>query len=130
MGPDAGAGGQHLGLPAVRERPDPVGAARAAAAGATTGSAIRVREPAERALALALLRLPAAVGATDREHAPHTLCGYLHDLATALSAFYENCPMLAASDDERASRLALAALTSRALVLGLDLLGIEAPEQL
>jgi arginyl-tRNA synthetase len=104
---------------------------RADASGARPGSAIAVREPAERALAIALLRLPAAVAATDRGLAPHTLCGYLHGLATAFSGFYENCPILtAATDEERASRLALAALTSRALVLGLGLLGIEAPEKL
>lgn len=105
---------------------------RAAAAGASAGSAVAVREPAERALAVALLRLPAAVEATDRGLTPHTLCGYLYELATAFSGFYENCPVLAESTSEpdRASRLALATLTSRALVLGLDLLGIEAPEKL
>jgi arginyl-tRNA synthetase len=105
---------------------------RADAAGARAGTEIEVREPAERALAIALLRLPAAVAATDRGHAPHTLCGYLFDVATAFSGFYENCPILASttSERERASRLALAALTSRVLVLGLGLLGIEAPEKL
>lgn len=105
---------------------------RADVAGARAGSAIAVRQPAERALAVALLRLPAAVAATDRGHSPHTLCVYLYELATAFSGFYENCPILAdtTSQEERASRLALAALTSRALVLGLDLLGIEAPEKL
>ncbi|MGL5864821.1 MAG: arginine--tRNA ligase [Dermatophilaceae bacterium] len=105
---------------------------RADAAGILAGSAITVREPAERALAIAVLRLPAAVAASDRGYAPHTLCGYLYEVATAFSGFYENCPILAdtTSREERASRLALAALTSRALVLGLDLLGIEAPEKL
>ncbi|MGQ0573636.1 MAG: DALR anticodon-binding domain-containing protein [Pseudonocardia sp.] len=105
---------------------------RADAAGARAGSTITVGEPAERALAIALLRLPAAVAATDRGLAPHTLCVYLYELATAFSGFYENCPILAdtTTGEVRASRLALAELTSRALVLGLDLLGIEAPERL
>ena len=105
---------------------------RAAAARVEAGDAIVVGEPAERVLAIALLRLPAAVAATDRGHAPHTLCGYLYDVATAFSGFYENCPILASttSEQERASRLALAALTSRVLLLGLGLLGIEAPEKL
>jgi arginyl-tRNA synthetase len=82
---------------------------------------------------VALLRLPAAVEATNRAHAPHTLCGYLYELATAFSTFYENCPVLSAPEAQRASRLALAELTSRALTLGLGLLGllgIEAPERL
>lgn len=105
---------------------------RADTAGARAGSTITVREPAERALAIALLRLPAAVAATDRGLAPHTLCGYLYELATAFSGFYENCPILAdtTTGEQRASRLAQATLTSRALVLGLNLLGIEAPEKL
>lgn len=105
---------------------------RAAAAGVVARDEISVTEPAERALAVALLRLPAAIAATDRGYAPHTLCGYLYELATAFSGFYENCPILAdtTSPEQRASRLALAALTSRALVLGLGLLGIEAPEKL
>lgn len=103
---------------------------RADEAGVTVGTRVQLSEPAERALAVALLRLPAAVEATNRAHAPHTLCGYLYDLATAFSTFYENCPVLSAPESQRASRLALAELTSRALALGLGLLGIEAPERL
>lgn len=105
---------------------------RADAAGARAGSTIALREPAERTLAIALLRLPAAIETTDRAHSPHTLCVYLYELASAFSGFYENCPILAetTTDEDRASRLALATLTSRALVLGLGLLGIEAPEKL
>lgn len=104
---------------------------RAAGDGAVTGgSAITSAEPSERALAIGLLRLPAAVEAADRAHTPHTLCVYLYELATQFSAFYENCPILSAPSEVRASRLELARLTSRALVLGLGLLGIEAPEKL
>ena len=44
--------------------------------------------------------------------------------------FYERCPVLRADEPARASRLALCALTARVLARGLDLLGIEAPEQL
>ncbi len=105
---------------------------RAGTAEAMTGSAVALEEPAERALAVTLLRLPAAVAATDRNYAPHVLCVYLYELAAAFSAFYESCPILAdtTTEDQRASRLVLASLVSRALVLGLDLLGIDAPERL
>ena len=62
---------------------------------------------------------------------PHRLTGYLFGLAAAYSAFYEQCPVLNADDDDvRASRLALCALTSRTLTQGLELLGIGAPERL
>jgi arginyl-tRNA synthetase len=47
------------------------------------------------------------------------------------SRFYEQCPVLAAATPElRTSRVQLATLTSRTLVLGLGLLGIEAPRRL
>jgi arginyl-tRNA synthetase len=49
----------------------------------------------------------------------------------AFSRFFENCPVLSAPSAElRASRLGLTSLTSQTLVLGLSLLGIEAPERL
>ena len=47
------------------------------------------------------------------------------------SAFYENCPVLKAESDElRESRLSLCAVVFRAMTTGLDLLGLEAPEQM
>jgi arginyl-tRNA synthetase len=58
---------------------------------------------------------------------PHRLCTYLYDVATALSAFYEQCPVLTSEGDTRASRIALCTATRRVLQDGLGLLGIEAP---
>lgn len=96
------------------------------------GSPIVLTEPAERALALKLLRLPAAIDAAIDGYLPHKLCTYLFETASTFTAFYENCPILADTtpEDIRMSRLALAQLTSRVLTLGLSLLGIEAPERL
>ena len=46
-------------------------------------------------------------------------------------SFYEKSPILKdASDDVRLGRLALAKLTERTLVAGLDLLGVQAPAQM
>jgi len=47
-----------------------------------------------------------------------------------MSAFYEQCPVLRSSGEVRSSRLALCATTKRVLARGLDLLGIEAPDQM
>ncbi|MBO4208387.1 arginine--tRNA ligase [Micromonospora echinofusca] len=96
------------------------------------GTPVLLTEPAERALALKLLDLPAVVDAVLETYAPHRLCGYLYETAAVFSSFYETCPVLAAGVDPqvRDSRLVLARLTSEVLVLGLDLIGIEAPEQL
>jgi arginyl-tRNA synthetase len=94
-------------------------------------TAIRVHAPAERALALQVLRFPTAASAVAEYLEPHRLCTYLYDLATTFSSFYEACPVLKASTpEERESRLALSDVTARVLALGLDLLGIEAPERM
>ncbi len=91
----------------------------------------QLREPAERALAVQLLGFDAAVAALVESYAPHKLCTYLFELATAFTGFYEACPVLKAADEvTRDSRLALCDLTARILAQGLGLLGIEAPEQM
>ena len=63
---------------------------------------------------------------------PHRLCGYLYELATAFTAFFESVPGAArAGRRRRATRASrCAALTARVLARGLDLLGIEAPERM
>ncbi|HXY27168.1 MAG TPA: DALR anticodon-binding domain-containing protein [Acidimicrobiales bacterium] len=94
------------------------------------GAAPLVSEPAERALALQLLRFPAAVEATAEAYSPSRLCSYLFDLATAFTTFYEACRVLVDVETVRTSRLGLCDLTARVLELGLSLLGIEAPEQM
>ena len=92
---------------------------------------IIVREPGERALALALLEFGAVVEQTGDALEPHRLSGYLFDLAQTFSSFYEDCPVLKAEDSElRESRLGLCALTLHVLVQGLDLLGVQSPEQM
>ena len=62
---------------------------------------------------------------------PHTLCGYLFELAGAFSSFYEACPVLAAdTEEQKSSRLLLAQLTANTLKQGLNLLGIETLERM
>jgi arginyl-tRNA synthetase len=88
-------------------------------------------QPEERALALRLLGYEAALNATLERYSPHRLTGYLLDLASELTSFYEACPVLRAPDDAtRVSRLALCDLTARVLQHGLGLLGIDAPERM
>jgi arginyl-tRNA synthetase len=97
----------------------------------TASAEFRLTEPAERKLALELLDFGNAVIEAGEGLKPHRLCGYLYDLATAFTAFFENCPVLKAPDDAtRASRLALCESTARVLSRGLRLLGIAAPERM
>jgi arginyl-tRNA synthetase len=92
---------------------------------------IVVTEPAERALALALLEFGSVVRGVGAELEPHRLCGYLFDLAQTFSAFYEACPVLKAPDAEtRESRLGLCATTFRVMEQGLALLGMATPAQM
>ena len=61
----------------------------------------------------------------------HGICGnYLFDTATALSSFYEQCPVLKSEGEVRTSRLAICAATRTVLGKGLDLLGIVAPDRM
>ncbi len=92
---------------------------------------ITLAEPAERALALRLLGFGAAVGQAGETTQPHLLAGFLFDVASAFTTFYEQCPVLQATEPSiRDSRLALSALTLRVLLTGLDLLGIPVPERM
>ena len=96
------------------------------------GAPVTLTEPAERALVVKLLGFPAAVDAAIDAYAPHKLSNYLFETASTFTTFYDTCPILkdTTSPEARASRLVLAQLTSRVLVLGLSLLGIDAPERL
>jgi arginyl-tRNA synthetase len=87
-------------------------------------------EPAEQALALTLTRFSQAVTEVALSLQPHKLCGYLYDLATQLSSFYEQCPVLKSEPENRRSRLVLCRATQRVLATGLDLLGIHPPQSM
>ena len=94
------------------------------------GSSFELSDPHEVALGKHLLRFGEVVQLVGRELKPHQLCAYLYELATRFSGFYEHCPVLTSEGSIRASRLALCDLTGRTLAKGLDLLGIEHPEQM
>ena len=92
---------------------------------------ILIDEPAEKELALEILRHPGVIASAAEALEPHRLCGHLFSLATAFSAFFQHCPVLQAPDDEtRLSRLRMCALTGRALESGLETLGIKALERM
>lgn len=102
----------------------------AAAASAAPAAAIAVVEPAERALALHLLEYDATLQKVGELLEPHRLCAYLFELAQLFTSFYDQCPVLKADETVRESRLALCGLVLRRLSSGLELLGIETPENM
>lgn len=90
-----------------------------------------LNEPAERSLALALLRYPGAVRASGENHEPNRLCAYLYTLAGAFSTFFDQCSVLKADDDAtRLSRLRLCSITARVLEDGLSTIGIPTVDRM
>ena len=61
---------------------------------------------------------------------PHLIARYLLDLAQAFNEFYHVCPILQASEDVKQTRLNLVLAVKQVLKTGLNLLGIEAPEEM
>ncbi|MBQ3474342.1 arginine--tRNA ligase [Candidatus Saccharibacteria bacterium] len=62
------------------------------------------------------------------EMAPHKVANYLYELAQEFSRFYENCPVVGAN--EEAERLKLVKVYLATMTHGLDILGIEIPDEM
>jgi arginyl-tRNA synthetase len=86
--------------------------------------------PEELAVAKHLFNFGLVLEAVADEYRPNFLCNYLYELATLLSRFYENCPVLKSTGQTRIDRLALCALAARVLKQGLTILGIETTERM
>jgi arginyl-tRNA synthetase len=85
----------------------------------------------EHALAIKLLQFGEVVPLVLEDFRPNLLANYLYDLAIVFHAFYEACPVLKAETAEsRTARLVLCDVTARVLQIGLNLLGIDAPERM
>jgi len=97
----------------------------------TSGSTVRISLPAERRLALQLLRFPEAIDMALEDCRPNYVTQYLFATADGFTKFYEECAVLKEPDAAlRDSRLLLCDLTARVLQKGLWLLGIRTSEQM
>ncbi len=92
---------------------------------------IRIESDAERALVLTLDGFSLALQQTRDKRMPHILCEHVYNLAQSFAAFY-GAHKIASEDDAdlRASRIALCQAVANQLNIGLDLIGIEAPERM
>ncbi|MDX3521813.1 arginine--tRNA ligase [Streptomyces scabiei] len=87
--------------------------------------------PAERALGLHLDQFGETVAEVAESYEPHKLASYLFRLATLLTSFYDQCPVLKAESPAQVeNRLFLVDLTARTLHRGMALLGIRTPDKL
>ncbi|MDX3136161.1 arginine--tRNA ligase [Streptomyces europaeiscabiei] len=87
--------------------------------------------PAERALGLHLDQFGETLAEVAESYEPHKLAAYLFKLATLLTTFYDQCPVLKAETPaQMENRLFLIDLTARTLHRGMGLLGIRTPDKL
>jgi arginyl-tRNA synthetase len=86
--------------------------------------------PEERALLLELFDFPRVVRNAAARREVHNLPNYLEILATRFHRFYTVHQVLVEDPDLRGRRLAMCAATKNVLRIGLDLLGVEAPEKM
>ncbi len=78
-----------------------------------------------------LAKYPVVIDEACRGYRPHIIAAYLFDLASQFNQFYRDCPVLPESDEKtRKARLALVNATKTVLKNGLNLLGIDAPEEM
>jgi len=94
------------------------------------GDAKHLTDRRELELMKHLLVFPEAVESAARDYRPHYLCNYVFELATFFNDFYQNIPVLKAESGVREARLALVKASKGVLGIGLNLLGIEAPERM
>ena len=88
-------------------------------------------QPAERELALKLLRFEEALQEVTIEYKPNVLTSYLFELSQQFAVFFESCPVLKApSESLKQSRLLLCDLTAKTIKKGLNLLGIQVKEKM
>ena len=87
-------------------------------------------EPAERALITRLLELPDQIARAADRREPHAIGTYVRDVAADYHAFYRDCRVIGAGPGLEPARLAVCGAARTVVATSLDLLGIEAPEEM
>jgi arginyl-tRNA synthetase len=88
-------------------------------------------EPQELAVLRKLQQFPEVIEFAADQYLPNLLTNYLFELAQNFNSFYQEIPVLKEEDEQKRSlRLSLIKATAQVLKNGLNLLGIEAPEEM
>ncbi|MBQ3320840.1 arginine--tRNA ligase [Candidatus Saccharibacteria bacterium] len=96
--------------------------------GSRIGEISSAEAPFEKAIIKKLLEYKSELDIAVSEMAPHKLANYLYELAQDFSRFYENCPV---NGSERESeRLKIVKIYLETMTHGLNILGIEIPEEM
>ena len=88
--------------------------------------------PSARTLVKRLLEFPGEVQEAAARRAPHRMTSYAHETAQDFSAFYRDCRVVGAAEEggDEDVRLAMSVMAKRVIARSLDLLGVEAPEEM
>ncbi|MGC8480483.1 MAG: arginine--tRNA ligase [Acidimicrobiales bacterium] len=91
-----------------------------------------ISHPRELRLMREIVSLPEVVANAALERAPHKLVTWLKSVAGAFHGFYHDCPVLAPGTDTSLvqGRLKLVEGARIAMKVGLDLVGVDAPEEM
>ena len=90
----------------------------------------RLDSEAEQSVMVELSRFGEVVESAGANLEPHLIANWLRELAAAFHGWYNTSQFIVDDADLRDARLALAAAVRQALVNGLDLLGVSAPEHM
>ncbi len=119
----------HARLHSIGKKAVAMGIERAALADVDLSLLVHERE---LELLRALAELPDVVALAANERAPHRVASWVRELATAFHGFYHDCYVIADSvpADLTQARLWLVESSRVGLAIGLDLLGVSAPEEM
>ena len=85
-------------------------------------------EPAEKKLIKKILEYKSILAEATAEMAPHKVANYLYELAQDFSRFYENCQVNGC--EKESERLTLVRVYLATMTHGLNILGINIPEEM
>tara|TARA_Y100000310_G_C20695115_1_gene825100 strand:- start:2870 stop:4570 length:1701 start_codon:yes stop_codon:yes gene_type:complete len=103
---------------------------RKAGGGAKKFDISLLKEPSEEFLIAQLLHFSEVVETAGNRYEPHIIAEYLLRLSEKINTFYQAVPVLKAGGVLQESRLSLILASTIILKKGLNLLGIEAPEEM
>lgn len=97
----------------------------------TAAGLLHLEHEAEWNLVRELIRLPQIIVSAAQAREPHRLTGYVDEIASLYNQFYTQCKkILEQQEQRRLAQLQLCVATRRVIKLVLDMLGVEAPEEM
>lgn len=84
----------------------------------------------EKNIARKLAQFPSVLYNAANTESPNILATYLYELAGALSSYYEKYPIVKSDVKTRRHRMAVVLSGANIIKIGLELLGIQAPEEI